>query len=646
MNEVGGRFKPEITRSRFAVALLLCFLAVYLFYTHAGHRFIADAYEGRSISLFAKVIGGKESTPLEVYFRKADAILVSLAVFCALVVLSRQVKGAVKYCLYFVSCVFALLLFREASGHDFYHHLSRLADISDHLQSGDWYLFISRNAIGGKGLPIYVYYSSWLGVIPYFIHAAGLSLFTTLKVTMFLLFMLSGLGMYLALRLFVGADWAVLGGLLYASSNFVLGNVFPVSNLGAAYGSCLVPFAFYGLARWLKFRRMEDVIIAALASALLLIAHPLTFINAAMGFALFAVINALWGLPGSKTRPGLLRQAIMGGLLLLADSAIYLIPALVEKQYVYLHHRGLVIFRPETYLTAIDYLRFGDFRNPGFLVTAGIVLALGFMFFGGKRRREANNLVAIGASLASILMYAYLTTRFSGWIWEKVDLLQGNQFPWRMIQPLTFLGVLCTVMVLENIISPLPTDRAKRWAIWLFRLTVLQGMVFLSPFINQISGENQLPTIEAKLGEYWLKESGWGLDEYFPNVRNLPRAEEGNLAGEVKVLDRGYSNRIEEFLIAPVASDGLYALPKFWNTRYQVYVDRDEVAQLSGPKGEIVVHLPAGSSRIAIHYRKPSYVFWSEKLSLASLAASLVICAGSFFRNSRKRRYASRTAAA
>lgn len=625
MNGVFGRFKAGIAKERFAIALLLCFLAVYIIYTYAGRRLIADVYEGRSISLLAKVIGGRESIPLEVYFRKADAILVSLAVFCALAVLSHQVKGVVKYCLYFASCVFALLLFREASGHDFYHHLSRLADISDHLRSGDWYLFLSRNAVGGKGLPIYVYYSSWLGVIPYFIHASGLSLFATLKVTMFLLFMLSGLGMYLALRLFVGADWAVLGGLLYASSNFVLGNVFPMSNLGAAYGSCLVPFAFYGLVRWLKFRRMEDVILAAMMSALLLIVHPLTFINAAMGFALFAVIYAIWGLPGLKTRPGVLRQAILGGLLLLADSAIYLFPALVEKQYVYLHHRGLVIFRPETYLTAVDYLRFGDFRNTGFLVTAGIVLALGFMLFAGKRRREANNIVALGASLASILMYAYLTTRFSAWIWEKVDLLQGNQFPWRMIQPLTFLGVLCTVMVLENIISPLPADRAKRWAIWLFRLAVLQGMVFLSPFINQISGENQLPTIEAKLGEYWLKESGWGLDEYFPNVRNLPQAQPGSVLGEVKVLEKEYSNRNENIRIAPVGEDGSYALPKFWNTRYRIYANGQEITQLSSPKGEIVVHLSRGSDRIVIRYSKPAYVAWSEKVSAASIIASLMM---------------------
>jgi hypothetical protein len=625
MNGICGRFKAGIARERFAIALLLCFLAVYLIYTYAGRRLIADIYEGRSMSVLNDILGGRASIPLEVYFRKADAILVSLAVFCALVILSHQVKGVVKYCLYFASCVFALLLFREASGHDFYHHLSRLADISDHLRSGDWYLFLSRNAVGGKGLPIYVYYSSWLGVIPYFIHTAGLSLFATLKVALFLLFVLSGLGMYLALRLFVGVDWAVLGGLLYGSSNFVLGNVFPVSNLGAAYGACLVPFAFYSLARWLKFMRIEDVVLAALTGAILLIAHPLTFINAVLGFALFAVISIFRGGPGPKRWSRLLPQAIFGGLLLLVDSAIYLIPALVEKKYVYLHHRGLVIFRPETFLALKDYLHFGDFRNPGFLVTAGIILSLGFMLFGGRRRREGDNIVAIGASLASILMYAFLTTRISAWVWEKADFLRGNQFPWRMIQPLTFFGVMCAVMVLENLFSRIPAARAKRWLTWFFRLAVFQGMVFLSPFINQISGENQLPTIEAKLGAYWLKESGWGLDEYFPNVRNLPRAEEGSVVGEVKVLEQEYSNRNEEFRISPVADDGFYALPKFWNTRYRIYANGEEVAQLSGPKGEIVVHLPRGSSRIAIHYTKPGYVFWSEKVSAASIIASILI---------------------
>ena len=625
MNKLLSTFKTVIARRRFSIVLLLGFLAVYVFYTYAGRALIADIYEGRSITLLAGVIDGRGSVPLEVYFRKADAILVSLAVFIALVILFSRVKGVGRYYLYFISYAFALLLFREASGEDLYHHLSRLADICAHLRMGDWYLFLSRNAAGGKGLPIYVYYSSWLGIIPYFINSTGLSLFATMKLTMLFLLALSGLGMYLALKLFVSRDWAILGALLYVSSNFVSGNVFPRSNLGSAYGACLMPFVFYALARWLKFSRMRDAILVALTGALLLIVHPLVFINALLGFVLFAVIYAVWNTREKRQWSSRLFQTLFIGLLLIVNSAVFLIPSLWERRYVYLHHHGLLRFRPETFLTLKGYLQFLDYRNPGFLVTAGIIVSVWFTLSRRGTRREGINSVPIAASLAVVAMYVFLTLKISIVIWERIDVLQGNQFPWRMILPLTFFGVICTVMVLENLFSRTTASRSKKWTIWLFRLTVFQGMVFLSPFFNQISGESQSGIIDSKLSAYWMKENGWGLDEYLPNTVNLPAVKDAIIIGDVKVLKREYLNRNEEFRITPVEQEGIYTLPKYWHTRYQVYVDGKEVEQKSDTNGKIAVYLLRGADSLVIRYAKPGYVFWPEKLSLLSMVVSILV---------------------
>lgn len=617
--------KDGIARTRFALFALFVFLAFSILYGFAGRALIAEAYEGRSAPWLAGVIAGKASIPLEVYLRKADAMLVSLAALCALIVLSSRVRGPTRYFLYYLSCVAALLWWREESGEDFYHHLSRLTDICRHLETGDWYMFVSRRAAGGKGLPIYVYYSHWLGVIPYAISRTGFSVFASMRVSMFLLLALSGLGAYLGLAPLVAREWAFLGALLYASSNYVSGNVFSQSNLGAVYGACLVPFAFYALANWLKTGRLRDTVLVALTGALLLIAHPLTFINAAIGFALYAAIVLVCGVPGPMRFKRLPGQAAAIAVLLVLNSAVYLIPSIVERKYVRLHYHGLIRFRPEEFLTLRSYLGFVDFTNPGFVVTAGIVLAVLVFAFGTKGEGNKAKRIQLGACLAAIAVYVFLTLRISRFVWDRSDYLRGNQFPWRMIQPLTFFGVVCTAVTLQGLVGRLCGNRARQLTVWLFRLAVFQGMLYLSPFVNQINGESQAGVIEAKLDEYWMKEGGWGLDEYLPNVANLPVVPSDKIRGEVEVVARSYEKREEEFRISPVETAGFHTLPKFWNARYRLFVDGREVEQESNPGGEIAMDLAAGSRHIVIQYDKPGYVLWPERISLASMIVSIVL---------------------
>jgi hypothetical protein len=103
-----------------SVALLSGLAAAWLLYLLVGHRLLQAMYRNESLEVLNRLIAGRDSTALEVYYEKADTImrvstLVVLGVFVivAFLVRARLLAEAALFCVSFFVTTFALFTFLE-----------------------------------------------------------------------------------------------------------------------------------------------------------------------------------------------------------------------------------------------------------------------------------------------------------------------------------------------------------------------------------------------------------------------------------------------------------------------------------------------------------------------------------------------------
>ena len=221
--------------------------------------------------------------------------------------------------------------------------------------------------------------------------------------------------------------------------------------------------------------------------------------------------------------------------------------------------------------------------------------------------------------LTTVLVYLFLNSSASRFIWGRCEIWQGNQFPWRMLLPLVFFGVLLVAIELNQLCKGMKERSRKNILIFISVIAFFQGVIFLLPRLEDISGmteKEEEAFIAKKVDMYALKEESWGVDEFLPRLTSLPLIEEDRISGSISINRQEVRGPETIWSIGKVPRPGWYRLGKYWNVRYRIRIDGRSAPVHADGKGEMVIFLNEDDSEIRLILEKPLYVLWSERLSL------------------------------
>jgi hypothetical protein len=510
------------------------------------------------------------------------------------------------------ACVY--LFFLDPWGHDTWFHLQRLQDIERQLEWGHWRAYFAENAAQGKGLPVWIYYSQWIywPAIP--LTSIGVSPLVALKLVYCVLLVVCGAGCYRLLRLHVGEDEAAFGTLLFMTSNYVVGEVFQRSAYSELMSVALLPMLLVAMHRCVRDQDRRAGTMVAVLSALMVLAHPLSFMNsgvALVGYAAFVGLE-------QRMPIGRFLRLVPLFALGLALSAFYWLPAVVETKYV-LGAEGVPTPLSETFLSIGRYLKFSGITSLGLVLTLLVPVVLSWMLLrgtgpGGRTRRPWWPL------LAAIAAYVFLTFRVSEPLYDALPLLASNLWVWRVL----FQIVLLAVLVVAVGLPALPQRLRSRTVLGgLAAVSVLQAAALVAWNTRDEVSLRPMPVraIEERIALESQFKDGFGIDEYLPQPRRLPR-----LQGECAYVRTMEPNGRYEMSYVVVAGDvdACIHVPRYWNTRYAAWIDDVPTPVYADGNGEVLI-APAGrAGLLSLRFTSPGYVTLATLLSVAAGIVLLV----------------------
>lgn len=517
----------------------------------------------------------------------------------------------------FVAAACAYIFFLEPWGHDTWYHLQRLLDIQGQFQHGTLRAHFAENAAGGKGLPVWIYYSQWIYWPPMLLDSLGAGPLISLKVIYCGFLIVCCVGCYRLLKLHADEGPAVLGTLLFVTSNYVVGEIFQRSAYAEYLSVALLPFLLFAMNRVLRHGGKGAMLTLVLTASLMILSHPLSFMNAGYALAAYAAYVMLcWRLPAIR----LVHLCVLF-LLALGLTAFYWLPAVIETRYV-LGAEGVPTPLQDTFLTIPGYFRFHSILSLGFVLTGYAIAVFGSLLLR-RADRDAQVLRTSWPLVVAILVYVYLTLRLSEPVYMSVPLLASNLWVWRVLFPMTLLVVLFIVGNFRSLPRSLRSDTVVN-AVAV--LAVLQATAFVLFYTaSDVSVRRlEIAEIQDALADETQRLEGFGIDEYLPQPRALPKPDAECPSVRAVAPNGLYQMR---FTVEAGDANACIHLPRYWNTRYQASIDGEEIPVYADSDGEILVAPEGRSGTVTVRFGRPAYVRLSDYLSGTAAVMALVTLA-------------------
>lgn len=510
------------------------------------------------------------------------------------------------------ACVY--MLFLEPWGHDTWFHLQRLLDVRDQVAAGQQRLVFAENAAQGKGIPVWIYYSQWIYWPALFLTWLGLSPLLALKFIYATFLAVCCVGCYRLLRLHAGEELATFGTLLFMTANYVIGEVLIRSAYAEFLSVAWLPWLLLMLHRSTIADGIGPRASVALLTALMVLAHPLSFMNSGIAVASYAGFLAV----SQRAAWPRLLAVVPWFALGLALSAFFWLPAVIETRYV-MGAEGVPTPLSATFLSPLSFINFSGIRNLGFVLT-GVLPLLAYHLWRWRNQRDMPRGVRSWPLVAGTMAYALLTLRISAPLYETVPMLASNLWVWRVFFQMTLLAV---VFIVVNF-SALPARlRADRWMILAGAVGVLQAaaVVAWNSAEHLSTRALALSEIEAEVARERTVSQGFGIDEYLPQLRHLTGPTDP--CADVVTVALQDPRRIQFPVDTAVAGRCLH-IPRYWNVRYVASVDGEPIPVYGDARGEILLVPGDRSGVLVLELGRPPYVTAATAVSVVALGLLLV----------------------
>ncbi len=325
-------------------------------------------------------------------------------------------------------------------GHDWIFELVRVAEFKTALTHGQFPPYWGENLYGGYGSPIFLFYA------PLFSFISAICSFLTNSITSgsigtLLVFSLVGLlAMKLSLQAALGRETFENEAAARVSSYFLILNPYLICdkllrNANAEYiALCISPLALSGLLIIDRKPRFGALLLA-ISLAATITAHNLTALITTALISTGAVVLYL-------SRKRIILSVIIAGSVLLGIglSAFFWVPALYYAPFVRIDQMtgGEFDFHNQ-YKPLLSFFGYDQFYAAGLLIPLTLLCAV-WIFRVARKRKELPYMKLYFFAFGSSLIFLFLQTRASVFIWEKIPYMPLFQFPWRMMGPLALVS--------------------------------------------------------------------------------------------------------------------------------------------------------------------------------------------------------------
>lgn len=474
------------------------------------------------------------------------------------------------------------------------------------------------------GSPLFIFYYPLPGTVASFIHTLGISLEDSFKLIMVFAFVLAPLAFYAWSSQFVKQEVAFVGSFLYGFAPYHFLDLYVRGDVAEILSFVFVPLVFLYMEKLKARISLKYIFIGGICYALLILSHNVISLMLSPVFLTYSFIHV--------NRRGVVSciALLLVGLFL---SLFFWLPALVEGQFTQaklfigdmykLHFPTLQQLVSSNWGFDADVYKSGGLSPQIGIAHIFLAFASGLLII--KKTREYKTILYW---LILFIFVVFLSLRQSGIIWQNVPLLKLFQFPWRFTALSSFVASVLGLYVLNKILSK--------------KILIAVLVILITPSFSFIKTKE----VPAKSDRFYYEYKGstdyhgaattiWSAGNPGEVAKNPIEVISGN--ARIERLIRK-SNR-HEFVVDADSHTRILD-----NTIYfpgwQAQVDSKKVPiefQDINHRGLITFKVPEGNHRIDVKFKESPIRFFSDIISLFSIASiTLIFLTKAYFSFSKK----------
>jgi hypothetical protein len=532
---------------------------------------------------------------------------------------------------FLISCLPLVSLLRPGSyeSGDLSLHIQEGMTFFDFLTKGDFFPVWGGNMNATYGYPAFQYTYPLPFYMMSFVHLFGFSFTNSAKIVLALVYILSGICMFVFLKKITGEKYAFVGTMVYQFAPYHLIDLHFRVTMGEIVAFIFLPLSLYAGLRFMETKNYMWFILLSFSIGLLILSHPAISMA---GLPVIAVLLCtLLFVRKSKKSEKLnnflfLTCSMLFGVLL---AAFYWLPLIAEIRFTHTIKNTLqfinladLLYSPWRY----GLLFQGSHGELALIIGYAqlFVLFLACFYLFNKKIHLSDRIVLV-VSLTIVGILSFMMLGISKPIWEAFTILQNFQFTYRLHGVVMFC-----IAIVAAIVAKYTT---KKWLLYTICLVAI-----FTTILNWGNRKN-LPDVQDKVLEQRIAMTayhGGGInqaitvwsDNKYPYAPSIPAKHIEILKGEGTIKEINRTNT--EHIYSIQANDSLFLRE---NTLYfpgwHVLVDKknEPITILSQqiPKGIIAFSIPPGNHTVEVLFEDTPPRTEGKIISFASLLGLFVI---------------------
>jgi len=359
--------------------------------------------------------------------------------------------------------------------------IGRLYEINKDVIAGQLPPRLAQDLGFGYDYPLFNFYPSFVYYVGEVFHIFGFSYITSTKLMIGLGFILAAIFMYLFAKEYLGRLGAIVASIAYTYAPYHSVDVYVRGAMPEFWSFVFIPAVFLGIYKLAKTERDRYIAVSAVLVACLILTHDLIAMMSSFFLGAF-FLYLIWQ---SQKKAVLFGKICVSVVLGFCFSAYFWIPSYFEKQYTMVKLLTTQLADYHLYFVCIRQFVFSPWGYSGSFPSCvdGMSLQVGqaqlalaaisvivSLFLLWKKKKNYSIIVLF------ILMFAFslfIQTKYSVFIWDKIQPFAYIQFPWRF---LTFSDFTIAFLV-AYICSLIKKEKIK--------ITVAALMIVILIFMNK-----------------------------------------------------------------------------------------------------------------------------------------------------------------
>lgn len=498
--------------------------------------------------------------------------------------------------------------------HDGQDHVARIANFYKDLEEGSLVPRWAANLNWGYGHPILMFLYPIPSYAASLFHFFGFSFIDSVKIVFGLMFVLSGITMYLWAKNVFDSAIGFLVALLYMFTPYRFVDLYVRGAIGEHVAFVFPPLVLYFLLKLSKKYSPWFIVGGGFSLAGLILSHnaiSLMFFP----IILFYSFYLIWM---SKSRKEMIINNLVLIILGFGLAAFFWMPAFFEGKYTLRN----IVTKGEYLTRFIDprNLFYGLWNYGGsgeFTVQLGIINIFAFLssfalLFYSYRRKNKAFIFLLGIIIYSLLTVVIMLPQ-SNFIWSRFLILQNFQFPWRFLSVLVF-----TTSVLAGfVIKVFPGKVQKVLVILLFFFVLLLNRNYwhANGYLNQ--KENFYTNIYNGTTDTGESAPIWSIRFMLERPKNHMEV----ISGQAKIKEVKRTSTEHKYTIN-ADNDVRIRENTLYFPGWRVFVDgkkTDIEFQDQKNRGLITFYAPKGEHNIEILFQQTKLRILSSFISVFSL---------------------------